>query len=214
MQKYLVQIVIFSLLLPLGVGCKSEAQKPVISEINADKEWVKLSGTIYLAVDVLTGDSNSLMFDWSASGGELSNNGRSVSWKAPDSPGAYKIMVSVSNNTDLKVMKQKTVYVGENHEPVIQSLTPEYIKIEKAQTCHLLSDVYDSDGDALRYEWKANRGSISRSGPEARWVSPNTYVSAIITLEVTDGRGGRAVKKVIIPVVCCNEAVKNPDWPL
>jgi hypothetical protein len=50
----------------------------------------------------------------------------------------------------------------------------------------------DPDGDVLSYNWLANGGNISGTGPEVIWTAPEEVGMYDITVVVDDGRGREA----------------------
>ena len=56
-----------------------------------------------------------------------------------------------------------------------------------------VSGVYDPDGDALTYTWKALRGEVPegpQGEPVAQYIAPSTVGDDTITVVVSDGKGG------------------------
>jgi len=212
-RDFLALILIIIFVTIINTWCGSRNQHPVISGVNADKEWVSPSSACSFYSVATDPDGDKLTYTWSANGGEILGEGPRAKWIAPEVRGAYIITVTISDNKGGKAEMKKRYFVGENQPPFIDSIISEYKMIERAKTCGFICSAHDPDGDHLIFKWEANRGNISGDGPKAKWVSANTYVNTIITLTVNDERGGRAVKKLIIPVVCCGEAVKNSKWP-
>jgi hypothetical protein len=46
----------------------------------------------------------------------------------------------------------------------------------------------------------------------ASYTSPSSYLTAVITVRVSDGKGGVAIGSHEIEVVCCGSAKQNLDW--
>ena len=193
-------------------GCGESNHPPTITEVVTSNNNIEPFGRCEIKCIASDPDGDELEYYWSASGGQIRAEEASIIWIAPKDFGGYVIRVSVRDANGAESIVKKTVYVGENHSPLIQNLIAEYKMIERAWTCGIRCEAKDPDGDKLNYAWRANRGSIKGNGTCAKWVSPNTYVNVIVTVTVTDARAGSAVKKLIIPVVCCGEAVKNPEW--
>lgn len=72
-----------------------------------------------------------------------------------------------------------------------------------AQTARikLAKGAVDPDGDRVRYRWSATNGRISGSGLRATWVrvvtGPDQIKPGTVTVTALDGRGGRAVRKLV-----------------
>ena len=59
----------------------------------------------------------------------------------------------------------------------------------------------DPDGDALTYRWSVSAGTLStRSSASTPWTAPAEAGTVIATVEVEDGRGGRATDAVTLTV--------------
>jgi len=93
--------------------------------------------------------------------------------------------------------------VAVNHPPVIDSLTAERERVRKAMTSTIECIASDPDGDKLSYIWSPSGGNISGEEPVATWVAPNAYGTYTVTVIVTDGKGGQAIKSIDIAVTCC-----------
>ena len=96
-----------------------------------------------------------------------------------------------------------TFGVAANHPPVIDSLTAERERVRRAMTSTIVCVASDPDDDELSYIWSVNGGSISGEGSIATWVAPNAYGTYTVTVTVTDGKGGQAIKTIDIVVTCC-----------
>jgi hypothetical protein len=58
----------------------------------------------------------------------------------------------------------------------------------------------DRDGDELSYNWSAIGGEINGEGATVIWTASNSVGFYDVTVNVTDGRGGEAMKKITIEV--------------
>lgn len=96
-----------------------------------------------------------------------------------------------------------------NQSPVIES-------INYAQDTFATSDVQivclakDGDSDNLTYEWKAEAGQISGSGPNVIWLPPGKMGTYPISLVVSDGKGGVATENISIRVVTNADGTATP----
>ena len=73
---------------------------PVISSLTANPAAVQAGGHSTVTVRASDPDGNPISYSWGASGGTLSSprNRSSITWTAPQTPGAYTITVTVSDN--------------------------------------------------------------------------------------------------------------------
>ncbi len=106
-----------------------------------------------------------------------------------------------------------------NHRPAIASLQAEPERVIPSGSCQIACNASDRDGDGLSYNWSASGGEINGEGATVTWTAPNSAGSYNVTVTVTDGRGGEAMKYVIIEVRA-NRAptiislVADADWTL
>jgi hypothetical protein len=79
-----------------------------------------------------------------------------------------------------------------NGVPVIVSAAPR-IKLTRGAT--------DPDGDRVKYRWAATNGKITGKGLTATWVrvvpEPGFIKPGVVSVTALDGRGGRAVRKIV-----------------
>ena len=119
---------------------KSEHETFTLVIIAADTlsnpDSVAQGSIIRLTVDVShLPEKDNLTFDWNATGGAFdSDEGDTVTWKAPDDPGAYTITAHAdAGNTN--------VYKGTRHIGVglyAPTVIPYYVGGERCQSCHAI----------------------------------------------------------------------------
>ncbi len=87
-----------------------------------------------------------------------------------------------------------------NSTPIISSLTaePQNISAEKASVITCVAT--DADGDSLIYEWSAASGTIKGEGNKAEYIAPTSGGIYVITVKVTDGKGGMIQKTTDITI--------------
>jgi hypothetical protein len=70
----------------------------------------------------------------------------------------------------------------------------------------------DPDGDELTYNYSVTAGAIAGNGPTANWdLFKTPFEVQTATVEVTDGRGGKASRTAQVKVVVCG--VCDPPRP-
>jgi len=87
-----------------------------------------------------------------------------------------------------------------NHLPAITSLKAEPERVLPSGSCQIVCTATDHDGDELSYNWSAIGGEINGEGATVIWTAPNSVGFYDVTVNVTDGRGGEAMKKITIEV--------------
>ena len=86
-----------------------------------------------------------------------------------------------------------------NHRPAIVSLdAPD--RVIALESCQIVCDATDRDGDELTYSWSASAGELNGAGATVTWIAPNLVGSYNVTVTVADGRGAEAREQVTIPV--------------
>jgi outer membrane protein OmpA-like peptidoglycan-associated protein len=74
--------------------------------------------------------------------------------------------------------------------------------VEIGKTSTVTADATDPDGDPLTYSWRAAAGTVTTpNGRQSPWTAPMQEGPVVITVEVTDPRGGRATDAVTIQVI-------------
>jgi hypothetical protein len=105
-----------------------------------------------------------------------------------------------------------------NHLPAITSLEAP-ARVIPWESCQIMCNASDRDGDELSYNWSANGGEINGAGATVNWTAPLSVGSYNITVTVTDSRGGEVMKQVTITVRAnwpptVTSLVADADWTL
>ena len=95
-----------------------------------------------------------------------------------------------------------------NDGPVISSLEAERDIIILGESCQIVCNATDPDGDELSYGWSANGGEIRGQGAVLNWTAPNSVGSYNITVIVMDSRGSAVKDNITIKV----QHQKAPDF--
>ena len=105
----------------------------------------------------------------------------------------------------------------DNYPPIINGLEAEADWAPPSGSIQVTCNASDRDGDELSYNWSASGGEIKGEGAAVTWTALNSAGSYNVTVTVTDGRGGEAMKYVTI-TVRANRAptitnlVADADW--
>jgi hypothetical protein len=112
--------------------------------------------------------------------------------------------------------------ITSNEDPVISSLQAEQDSVIPSSRCEIYCVASDADGDSLTYEWSATQGTFSElvgTDPATTWTAPRIPGTCVITVKVTDGRGGESTSSVNIKVAASNnrpiieDLIVTPDEP-
>jgi hypothetical protein len=200
----LILVAIAALL--ISGGCMVN-QLPIISSLEITTEGeINPGGIAQIECTALDPDGDELSYSWAADGGTIHGLGAAASWTAPDELGTYIISVEISDGDNIVTDQLSITVLAPNHPPVINSLTTNCPRVKPAGTGTITCDATDPDGDELTYTWSAERGTISGEGPVVTWTAPGEYGNYVITVTVSDGRGGEVTDSQIAPhgyiIVC------------
>ncbi|MFC2024050.1 Ig-like domain-containing protein [Chloroflexota bacterium] len=87
-----------------------------------------------------------------------------------------------------------------NRAPVISSLEAEKDYLLAAESGEIRVTASDPNGDELSYRWEATGGVISGQGQTAIWTAPDNADTYMITVAVSDGRGGETAMQLGVGV--------------
>lgn len=197
-SKWLAGLILVTLAALLIGGCEANLL-PVISSLSLNSQGEITPGaTVQLECDASDPNEDELSYSWSADEGIISSSGADAIWTAPDTPGTYIVSVEVSDGRDGIATDQLTIDVlAPNTPPVIESLTTDCPRVRPGHSGTITCVASDPDGDELTYTWTAERGTISREGPEVTWTAPSEYGNFLITVTVSDGRGGEVTSSQV-----------------
>jgi hypothetical protein len=211
-SKWLAALILVTIAaLLISGGCKVN-ELPVISNLAiTSPQEINPGVTTQVSCTAVDPDEDELTYTWSADGGALSGSGGNVAWTAPDELGTYTITVAVSDGDNTVTDKLNVVVFAHNNPPVIESLTTDCPRVKPAGTGTITCVASDPDGDELTYTWSAERGTISGEGAIVTWTAPSEYGNYVITVTVSDGRGGEVTDNQVKPygyiIVCsCGSA--------
>jgi len=205
-SKWLASLIILLVASFLIGGCIITNQLPIISSLIANNEGEINPGDSFQIECIASDpDGDELSYTWTASGGTISSESPVATWVAPNIIGTYTIMVEVNDSRDGIATDQLTIEVlAPNNPPVIESLTAEWERVEKASNTPITCIALDPDGDELSYTWAAFGGTISGEGSTAIWTAPNVPGTYTIRIEVNDGRDSIVTEQLTIEVLAPN----------
>jgi hypothetical protein len=108
--------------------------------------------------------------------------------------------VKVTDGRGGETEMQLSLDVIPNSSPVIESLTAQRTKANRAEAIVIECLASDADGDSLAYTWSATGGSFYGAGSITAWLAPTELGSYTISVSVTDGRGGETSTVLTIDV--------------
>ena len=142
------------------------------------------------ATDPDPGDT--IEYDWSDTiNGVVSNNGRTLTWTAPQESGEYPITVTVTDSDDNSTSRTEVFVV--NSLPTV-TIRSDDSKVVAGETTTITVSITDLDDDptSLRHNWDANiRGSWD--GPATLVTSTSTQAQYTRVWRAPTGQGGSLV---------------------
>ncbi len=186
---------------------------PAITSLVADDEWLTPIDKCHIMCQAEDPDDDSLNYEWSASGGQISGSGPSITWIPPEKEDNYDVIVIVSDSCGGEDTASLTINVEFPPPPVIESLivtpeTPKYFveqlvgyTILKNKRCEIECVV--SGGDRLSYEWSASKGEITGEGATITWTAPSRKSDVVLTVSVSDRYGNIINGEIYLHVSDC-----------
>ncbi|MCK4347292.1 MAG: PKD domain-containing protein, partial [Thermoplasmatales archaeon] len=143
-------------------------------------------------------DGSIVSYEWDFGDGST-GSGETVTHKYSEQ-GDYAVILAVTDNDGAKGSDKIFVHVkgkGENHDPVIHLIVfvSGHSVVGVGESVELKVIANDPDGDALTDSWSCDGGRIQGRGSDLRsiiWEAPHDEGTYKISVEVSDGRGGRA----------------------
>lgn len=181
-------------------------QPPVILSLVAQTQQLYPSGNTEIQCIAQDADGDQLNFTWAATGGDFSDSGPTVTWKAPPNYGTYTITVTVDDGKGGSVQRSLDITVGANQAPII-SLSASPSGVLYGGSTLLTCVASDPDGDVVRYSWSASEGSITGVGNKVTWIAPSKSGNFNVAVVVSDGKGGETRGNVMVSVAPATSTV-------
>ncbi|MFM8488386.1 MAG: LamG-like jellyroll fold domain-containing protein, partial [Bacteroidota bacterium] len=164
---------------------------PRIQSVAALNDTLELTQTTQLFSKVQSGQSSALVYQWSASGGILSQAGGAGEWTAPAAPGVTDITLVVTDGNQLSDTATFSIRVVPeiNKAPVISDIEREADYLSPGQSVQLEALATDPNNDNLTWNWQSGGGSLNWSGSSAVWTAPAASGIYSVTVTVADEEG-------------------------
>ncbi len=145
-------------------------------------------------------DGDDVEYSWSAAQGEISGEGKTITYHAKNAVGMVSINCIISDPSGAKDTTSISIEVINNHNPEIKSLKADPAELNVGETTSLHCDAIDGDGDSLEYIWQSDAGSFSGTGATVQWQAPDYLGFQKIYCTVNDGNDGEASDSLEITV--------------
>ena len=201
-------------------------QRPVIAGVTADLDWVRPGESVLIRCAAEDGDGDVMKYTWSATCGEISGDGDTVTWTAPDVETACTVTVVVEDGFDGRTTASVSV-VSSLYEPLlVGSMTvtpvddPPYIVARNDwykvywEDSYVIECFVPEPARIASYEWSdggpvatfpvgAERIVFEGSPSRIRWTAPRVREEFTMTVTVTDVAGNKASKSITLYVDTC-----------
>ena len=200
----------------LASSCTTVTNRlPIITSLEAEAEWIGPSGGVQLTCTASDADGDELSYEWTATGGDISDTGAAAIWTAPEEVGMYDITLVVDDGHDGKDTAFLILIASNGRPPSIANLIvtakePKYLratstgyKVGKTKEYYIECIASAMNGE-LVYGWSCNGGEISGAGSVITWAAPDTSGYVTVTAKVFDDAGNWVRKNVVFEVVACS----------
>ncbi len=191
---------------------------PTITSLVADAVWTTPSGSLQVTCTASDPDGDELSYEWSTTGGNISDTGAVVNWTAPKEAGIYHVTVVVIDGHGEEDTRSVYLSAATGTPPTIEDLivtaehkylkentTGDYdYKVGKTKEYYIECVVSDTSV-GVSYDWLCDDGEISGDGSMITWTAPDTSdIDVTVTVIVSDGADNMVSKSVVLRVVRCS----------
>jgi hypothetical protein len=129
-KRYLiiVVVVVVAVLLSILLYTMLANHRPVITSLVAESDSVVPQGSCQIACNAIDSDGDELIYEWSASGGEITGEEATVTWTAPTSAGFYNVEVVVTDGHGGSATGELDIYVSSTESAVAANTELEHVK--------------------------------------------------------------------------------------
>ncbi len=205
---------------------------PVITGLTSNRDWVPPGGTVRIRCEAEDLDGDELTYTWSVDCGELTGEGPTVTWTAPEHEGECTIEVVVDDGYEGRATATISI-ASSTHEPLLVTdmvvtavedpnhlitYTDRY-KIYSGDSMIILALVNEPDF-IVSYEWthewvdkgiintaefpvKTDRISFESGPAEIRWTSPREGGRHVITVTARGEGEKHATRSIDVIVDTC-----------
>jgi hypothetical protein len=188
------------------IGARSYSStnsRPQITSFEAQPDETTTGSVVRLIVEASDNDEDPLTYELEVDDGTYTGEGPEWEWTAPDLPGEYSFLVTVSDPDGANDQQRTSVTVIEgsaNRPPVINSFFVENDKILVGGRTTVITVASVPDDDPIDYEYDAIRGTIQGIGESVTYIAPNGPGSDTISVRVFDDRGASTIDELIVTI--------------
>jgi len=176
--------------------------RPRIKGFGARPSTIYLGGDAQLSCTAVDADGDSLVFEWSATGGTLTAGGSTGSWTAPVTKGVFDVVCRISDGNGGGDTARTAITVVDSAltVPVIREIVARPGKVDRGATTTVTCHANDPSGKTLTYSWLASGGTILGQDSAVQWTAPSAAGNYTLVCTVNNGQGGTDKDSVLVPV--------------
>jgi hypothetical protein len=173
---------------------------PVILGVTPSTERLQPLDVCRLTCEAEDEDGDSLTYVWTASQGDITGQGATADWSAPDTEGLYRISVKVDDGNGGTDEFSISLGVRNNGVPAIQSVSTFDEGVRPGSSVTISCSATDPDADEMTYTWSATYGEVQGEGASIVWIAPEKLGSYVVNVSVRDTYGAEARRDALISV--------------
>jgi hypothetical protein len=214
-KRYLMIVgFIAVVVLLLASSCMVDNYSPVIDSLDAGVDWVIPSHSLQVTCNASDRDGDELSYDWSASEGNITGTGSTVTWTAPGEVGIGEITVVVDDGQGGSDTDSLILFAANGTLPIIEDMVvtarePKYLKetsygykVGKGKEYDIECVASNTSGELI-YEWLCDGGEISGEGSIITWTAPDIATIVTIMVAVFDTADHMDNDSIVFSVVSC-----------
>ena len=188
----------------------SDNQPPEITSFTAEPQIVSIGSTASIIVNASDPENDILRFGWDSSGGSITGNGSSATWRAPENMGTYLVSIFIEDDRLGAANATLTIQVvdsgSDNRPPVINYISANPDIMPALGQTSLSVGASDPDGDDvdLLFFWGGPGGNFDGDGASVVWTSPPPACCPTIYsiwVMVKDSEGATNTQSVEVTVI-------------
>jgi hypothetical protein len=222
MYKIIIAVSVISMVTAccMPEPAKKENRIPVIESVSYAKDsMATIDNEIVCNASDLDGDS--LIYEWSSDGGQITASGSKAVWIAPDTMGNYKVGVTVKDGKRGEAISIAEIRVlnnsdGSSAPPVTlkmrlpsDEVVSENVTVKVGTITKVNCIVENLPGKKISYSWSTGGGRIKGKGIEdgtctvVYWTAPVETKMHVLEVTARDLDGNEAKGSVTFDVFCC-----------
>lgn len=188
--------------------------KPEVVSLTADTDWTVAGGSVFLSCVAADPDGDDVSFAWTATGGALYGQGKSVVWLAPDDDGIHWITVVARDAYGAESERKLSISVTSGEPPEIVELTVAGVNtdllLKRGDDWHvyrgrayIVTCVLAEQAEGLTYAWTLEGFHMAGDGPTTTYTAPSGKATQTVAVTVTDQAGNAASASIVFQTETC-----------